>query len=100
GCLELKSAWRVLTEEEKQPEKLKELQRSFFVTDAKVPKLIEVMTGTGKAIKADASQPLDEKVALVGLHVVGTTPGHPEFVWASFEHVKNSPTPAKILGDN
>ena len=36
----------------------------------------------------------------MALHVVGTTPGHPEFVWASFEHVENSPTPPKApLGD-
>ncbi len=97
GCLELKSAWRVLTDEEKKPDNLKELKRAFFITDAQVPTLIEVMTGTGKVIKADAGNPRNETVALVGLHVVGTTPGHPEFVWASFEHVENSPTPSKLL---
>lgn len=30
-------------------------------------------------------------VALVGLHVVGTTINHPEFLWATFEHKLNSP---------
>ncbi|MCR6653652.1 MAG: hypothetical protein NVV73_20090 [Cellvibrionaceae bacterium] len=30
-------------------------------------------------------------VALVGLHVVGRTDGHPEFVWATFEHKANAP---------
>lgn len=30
-------------------------------------------------------------VALVGTHVVGSTKGHPEMVWATFEHQANSP---------
>jgi hypothetical protein len=30
-------------------------------------------------------------LALVGMHVVGTTLGHPEMVWATFEHVSNTP---------
>lgn len=31
------------------------------------------------------------QLALVGMHVVGTTLGHPEMVWATFEHVSNTP---------
>ncbi|MCC9071816.1 hypothetical protein LNQ49_09510 [Flavobacterium sp. F-65] len=30
-------------------------------------------------------------LALVGMHVVGSTAGHPEMIWATFEHEKNSP---------
>ncbi|MEX2498881.1 MAG: hypothetical protein WD397_08405 [Wenzhouxiangellaceae bacterium] len=30
-------------------------------------------------------------LALVGMHVVGTVNGHPEMVWATFEHVDNVP---------
>ena len=30
-------------------------------------------------------------VALVGLHVVGQTVNHPEFLWGTFEHKMNSP---------
>jgi hypothetical protein len=30
-------------------------------------------------------------VALVGMHVVGSVSGHPEMVWATFEHVGNTP---------
>jgi hypothetical protein len=30
-------------------------------------------------------------VALVGAHVVGSTKGHPEMVWATFEHAANAP---------
>lgn len=31
------------------------------------------------------------ELALVGMHVVGTVRHHPEFVWASFEHIDNAP---------
>jgi hypothetical protein len=30
-------------------------------------------------------------LALVGMHVVGSTAGHPEMVWASFEHFADAP---------
>jgi hypothetical protein len=31
------------------------------------------------------------QLALLGIHVVGSTAGHPEMVWATFEHVSNTP---------
>ncbi|AIE84467.1 hypothetical protein [Fimbriimonas ginsengisoli] len=31
------------------------------------------------------------RLALVGLHVVGSSKGHPEMLWASFEHFDNAP---------
>ncbi len=31
------------------------------------------------------------QLALVGMHVVGSTAGHPEMVWATFEHNGNTP---------
>ncbi len=31
------------------------------------------------------------RMALTGIHVVGSVAGHPEMVWATFEHVSNSP---------
>jgi hypothetical protein len=31
------------------------------------------------------------KLAMIGVHVVGSTDGHPEMVWATFEHVNNAP---------
>jgi hypothetical protein len=33
-------------------------------------------------------------VALVGIHVVGSAAGHPEMIWATFEHVGNAPNDA------
>lgn len=32
-----------------------------------------------------------KKLALLGMHVVGSAKGHPEMIWATFEHFGNSP---------
>jgi len=32
------------------------------------------------------------RLALVGLHIAGSTAGHPELLWATFEHVRSAPT--------
>ncbi|NHM01847.1 hypothetical protein [Flavobacterium difficile] len=34
------------------------------------------------------------KLALVGMHIVGSTSGHPEMIWATFEHQRNAPNQA------
>jgi hypothetical protein len=34
------------------------------------------------------------ELAMVGMHVVGSTLGHPELLWATFEHVSNDPAAA------
>jgi len=32
------------------------------------------------------------RLALVGMHVVGSVAGHPEMIWSTFEHVANAPS--------
>jgi len=68
-----------------------------FVTQAEVPVLTKnafnvvvpavdsLAPGGGKIKTVTAT------VALVGLHVVGQTAAHPEFLWGTFEHHLNSP---------
>jgi hypothetical protein len=34
------------------------------------------------------------QLALVGIHVVGSTAGHPEMIWSTFEHLANDPRDA------
>ncbi len=34
------------------------------------------------------------ELALIGIHVVGSTNGHPEMIWATFEHFSNTPNAA------
>src|SRR5262249_35743663 len=48
---------------------------------------------TSHLVTEDKNAPRLVKVALVALHVVFTLPGHPEFVWTSFEHVDGQGTP-------
>jgi hypothetical protein len=40
-----------------------------------------------------APMPRQAQLALVGAHVVGSTAGHPEMIWATFEHINNAPNP-------
>jgi hypothetical protein len=38
-------------------------------------------------------------LAMVGMHVVGSANGHPEMIWATFEHVDNTPDAAYDYSD-
>ncbi|MFN0213313.1 MAG: hypothetical protein ACKVT2_03590 [Saprospiraceae bacterium] len=58
---------------------------NYFTIDAIVPtynKTDSLWTPTGEQTI---------KLALLGAHVVGSTSGHPEMVWATFEHLQNAP---------
>lgn len=81
GAAVVKATWLRLDKGETAPV-------GSFTTLADVPVLTvdntthQVVT-TGKFVTAT--------VALLGLHVVGTTDGHPEFLWGTFEQNLNSP---------
>lgn len=68
-----------------------------YTTQAEVPVLATTTspgTGTGPGTITIAPVPgkfTTVTVALVGLHVVGYTVNHPEFLWGTFEHKLNSP---------
>ncbi|KZN61221.1 hypothetical protein N478_03950 [Pseudoalteromonas luteoviolacea S4060-1] len=66
GTTELKFAWKVLSDSEKQANQ--------FVTQQQI---IE-----GKS----------QTLGLLGMHIAVATTDHPEFVWATYEHNTNSPT--------
>ena len=62
---------------------------TFYTTAATVPMFVANPNG---GIMVDPSgKTRDVTVALVGLHVVGVTVNHPEFLWATFEQNNNSP---------
>ncbi len=61
-----------------------------YVTQAEVPVLTVYRTKNTMAV-APSGQTTTATVALVGLHVVGYTINHPEFLWGTFEHKDNSP---------
>lgn len=62
-----------------------------FVTKARVPVLTTFLTADNTLYAAPDGNTVTVDVALLGLHVVGQTINHPEFLWATFEHKDNSP---------
>jgi hypothetical protein len=85
GSLEIKSSWMILD----QPASG---YPNYIVTRAKVPYLKNEpnSNGNGTHLAVDTSRPFrDVSVALLALHVVGAIDGHPEFIWATFEHADN-----------
>jgi hypothetical protein len=77
GSLELKSAWKIV---EGAPPK------NYITTRAVVP--VFKTAANGEIVK-DGDRTRLVTVALLGLHVVGTIEGHPEFIWSTFEHVSH-----------
>jgi hypothetical protein len=46
---------------------------------------------SGTTTLTDTGKTQTVQLALVGMHVVGSAAGHPEMIWATFEHVANAP---------
>jgi hypothetical protein len=76
-AIELKTSW-VVAESIPNPED--------YVT---VEAIIPTYTKTEKTWTAKGER--KAKLALVGMHIVGSTDGHPEMVWATFEHENCAP---------
>lgn len=82
GAMELKSSWMIV-------EGPLDRYSNYIVIPAKVPffKNVPDASGGGTHLEVDTSRPLrDVNVAMLGLHVVGAVDGHPELIWATFEH--------------
>jgi len=69
-------------------------QEDYIVIDAVIPVYDTSSTTVWKPINEKTT-----KLALVGIHVVGSTSGHPEMVWATFEHKNNSPNSAYVYNN-
>lgn len=78
--LELKTSW-VKVDTLKEPD-------SYIQITAEVPTYTP--SADNKTWTLDKASETT-KLALVGMHVVGTLAGHPEFCWATFEHINNAP---------
>ncbi|MDB5390564.1 MAG: hypothetical protein JWM11_6210, partial [Planctomycetaceae bacterium] len=92
GSLELKASWRIVPDDE--PAEV--TAKYFVVSDAMVSKL--KLNANGQ-IEIDPNDTASARVALLGIHVVAILDGHPEFVWATFEHSDNAPD-GSTKGDN
>ncbi|NND31689.1 MAG: hypothetical protein HKN76_03795, partial [Saprospiraceae bacterium] len=62
---------------------------NYITIQADIPKFTKVSdklwTWDGVSLERNVT------LAMVGYHVVGSTANHPEMIWATFEHVDNSP---------
>jgi len=61
----------------------------FYTEQTTVPMLVNNPSGGIVVDPSGKTRPVT--VALVGLHVVGVTENHPEFLWATFEQENNAP---------
>jgi hypothetical protein len=84
GSAVFKATWLRLAQGEDPP-------ANSFVTQAQVPVLTVQRSATAITILPVPNKFVTAKVALVGLHVVGVTVNHPEFLWGTFEHKLNTP---------
>ena len=78
NTLTLKAAWKVVAPGE---------DVSTFYTRAAQVALLTMRNG--KIVLSRKTRPA--RVALVGFHIGATVNGHPEMIWATFEHVRNAP---------
>jgi len=85
--LTLKAAWKVVTPGEDVS--------SFYTRRARVAVLTEkdgkITVATEMKDGKEVAKTISVPVALVGFHIGGTVNGHPEMIWATFEHVNNAP---------
>jgi hypothetical protein len=82
------------------PEALAVEIKSSWVKAAGLSNLSSYITTTATVPKYDMTQPdrwtgtgetETVQLALVGLHIAGSVNGHPELIWATFEHFANAP---------
>lgn len=87
GVVEFKSAWQVIEGDDPADD--------YITMTTTVPTL---SVDADRHIIEDRNNPREVRVRLLALHVVFTLPGHPEFVWSSFEHSTGTPDAEALDG--
>jgi hypothetical protein len=82
-AIEVKSSW-VEVQDLPNPE-------TYITMDATIP---TYKTETGNPKRWVRSGSKKARLAMVGMHVVGSAHGNPEMLWATFEHFGNTPNAA------
>lgn len=80
SAMTLKASWKIVEDGEDVS--------GFFTTETEVYPLAN-RAGT---IVVDTTRSDRVTLAMVGFHVAGKVRGHPEMIWATFEHVDNAPS--------
>ena len=84
GAAVFKATWLRLDQGQAAP-------AGAYTTQAQVPVLETKVIPGQVTIQPVPGKFVTVTVALLGLHVVGQTVNHPEFLWGTFEHKMNSP---------
>ncbi|WJG09972.1 hypothetical protein [Aliiglaciecola sp. LCG003] len=79
NAIELKASWKILAPDEDT--------RNLYTMESSVFKLANK---NGKIVVDDKSS-MKVLLGLVGFHIAGVVKGHPEMIWATFEHQGNAP---------
>lgn len=95
GSMTLKAAWKVVAPGEDVS--------TFYTRKAKIALLTvkngKIVVATRRVNGKDVVQTRTVTVALAGLHVAGAVKGHPEMIWATFEHKDNAPDLPKAVNE-
>jgi hypothetical protein len=97
-AVELKSAWVAVPGSEKMNYMANyiTMKKTIPTYDNPVP-----CSSTSTSTTWSPNGSREELLALIGMHVVFSAKGHPEMLWATFEHVNNTPNEAyKYLDPN
>jgi hypothetical protein len=81
GVVEFKSAWQEIDDGDDAA------AASYITAQTSVPTLRQ----QDGAIVEERESPREVSVRLLALHVVFSLPGHPELIWATFEHSTGAP---------
>src|SRR5262249_52294806 len=89
-CIEVKTAWV-------EAESLRGRENTYITMCAEIPtfdksdpkRWTQIPKGNKKV-----------KLALVGMNIAGSAKGHPEMIWAAFEHFGNTPNAAFTFYQN
>ena len=81
GAAVFKASWKVVPDGT--------TPTGFYTEKSSVPLLVNKPGGGIMVDPSGKTRPVT--VALVGLHVVGVTDNHPEFLWGTFEQIQNAP---------
>jgi hypothetical protein len=79
-AIEVKTSWIEVTKDLANP-------NSYITMQGSVP--VYTQTAGTQTWTATGSEPVN--LAMVGLHIAGSVNGHPEMIWATFEHFGNTP---------
>ncbi len=95
GAMSMKAAWKIVPKGQEAP-------RGAYTRKSKLYTVVKIdgnLTTSDNYKDPTLRETIEETVALVGFHIAVVVKGHPEFIWATFEHNDNT-TNAWVNNEN